>query len=173
MGEALVGLGRTAEGLAHLREAAQTFETLTWRAMLAGTLLRLGLALQAAGDAAGATAALERVLAISRETHEVYESAYALAALGELHLAQGDREAGCRALAEAAALAPRIGLPWHRAGTLLHVAAGRLLLGEVEAALAAADEAIRVAEEEDLREMRAQGLRLRGQAAGLTGEMET
>jgi hypothetical protein len=30
-----------------------------------------------------------------------------------------------------------------------------------------------VAEEEDLREMLVQGLRLRGQAAGLRGEMET
>ena len=120
-----------------------------------------------------AVAALERVLALSRETHEVYEAAYALAVLGELHLAQGDPEAGCRALAEAAALAPQIGLPWHRGGTLLHIAAGRLLLGEVEAALAAADEAIRLAEEEDLRELRAQGLRLRGRATGLAGEIQT
>jgi len=173
LGEAMIGLGRTAEGLTHLREAAQTFETLSWRAMLAGSLLRLGLALQAAGDAVEATAALERVLAISRETHEIYESACALAALGELHLAQGDREAGRRALAEAAALAPRIGLPWHRAGALLQIAAGRLLLGEAEAALTAAAEAIRVAEEEDLRELQAQGLRLRGQATGLAGEMGT
>ena len=173
LGEAMIGLGRIAEGLSHLREAAQTFETLTWRAMLAGTLLRLGLALQAAGDAAGAAASLERVLAISRETHEVYESAYALAILGELHLAQGDREAGCRTLAEAAALAPRIGLPWHRAGMLLHIAAGRLLLGETEVALDTADEAIRVAEEEDLREMRAEGLRLRGRAAELAGAVRT
>jgi DNA-binding SARP family transcriptional activator len=173
LGEAMTGLGRRSEGVAHLSEAAQAFETLTWQAMLAGTLLRLGLALHAAGDAAGAAASLERVLAISRETHEVYESAYALAALGRLHLAQGDRETGCRALAEATALAPRIGLPWHRAGTLLHVAAARLLLGEADAALAAADEALQVAEEEDLREMLVQGLRLRGQAAGLRGEMET
>lgn len=172
LGEAMIGLGRTAEGLTHLREAAQTFETLSWRAMLAGSLLRLGLALQAAGDTVEATAALERVLAISRETHEVYESAYALAALGELHLAQGAKETGRRVLVEATALAPRIGLPWHRAGTLIHIAAGHLLLGEVEAALAAADAAIRVAEEEDLREMLVQGLRLRGQATGLRGEME-
>ena len=173
LGGAMANLGRTAEGVAHLREAAQTFETLTWRAMLAGTLLRLGLALQAAGDAAEAAASLERVLALSRETHEVYESAYALAALGELRLARGDTEAGSRALAEAAALAPRIGLPWHRAGTLLQIAAGRLLLGEAEAALAAADEAIRVADEEDLREMRAQGLRLRERAAELAGAVGT
>jgi tetratricopeptide (TPR) repeat protein len=131
--------------------AAQTFETLNWRAMLAGTLLRLGLALQLAGDGVGATAALERVLALSRETHEVYESTYALAALGELRLAQGEREAGVQALAEATALAPQIGLPWHRGGTLLHIAAGRLLLGQVEAAVAAAEEAIRLAEQEDLR----------------------
>ena len=68
--------------------------------MLAGSLLRLGLALQLAGDWDGATAALERVLALSRETHEVYEAAYALAALGEMRLAQGEREAGCQALAE-------------------------------------------------------------------------
>ena len=48
---------------------------------------------------------------------------------------------------------------------MLHVAAGRLALGEVEAALADAEGAIRLAEEEDLREVRAQGLRLRAQAA--------
>jgi hypothetical protein len=121
--------------------------------------------MQLAGDWAGATAAMERVLALSQETHEVYEAAYALAALGELRLAQGETEAGSRALVEAAAQAPQIGLPWHRGGTLLHVAAGRLLVGENAAALADAEEAIRLAEEEDLREVRAQGLRLRAQAA--------
>jgi tetratricopeptide (TPR) repeat protein len=173
LGQALAALGQAAEGVAHSQEAARTFETLNWRTMLAGTLLRLGLALHAAGDGPGATATLERVLALSRETHEVYEAAYALAALGKLHLAQGDREAGCRALAEAAALAPRIGLPWHRTGTLLQIAAGRLLLGEAEATLAAADEAMRLAEEEDLRELRTQILRLRGQATGLAGEIQT
>jgi DNA-binding SARP family transcriptional activator len=164
LGQALVALGQTDEGLAHLRDAAQTFETLAWQAMLAGSLLRLGLALRLAGDGVGATAALERVLALSRETHELYESAYALAVLGELRLAQGEREAGRQALQEAAALAPEIGLPWHRAGTLLHIGAGRLLLGQAEVALAAAEEAICLAEAEDLREVRAQALRLRVQA---------
>jgi DNA-binding SARP family transcriptional activator len=162
LGQALVGMGQAAEGVAHLRDAAEVFETLAWRAMLVGTLLRLGLALQAAGDGPGATAALERVLTLSRETHEVYESAFALAVLGGLRLAQGEREAGSLALAEAAALAPQVGLPWHRCGTLLHVAAGHLLLGDSEAALTAAGEAIGLAEEEDLRDLRAQGLRLRG-----------
>jgi tetratricopeptide (TPR) repeat protein len=108
------------------------------------------------------------VLALSRETREVYEAAYALAILGELRLAQGEREAGVQALAEAAALAPRIGLPWHRGGTLLHIAAGHLLLGQVEAALIAAEEAIRLAEEEDLHEVRVQGLRLRERATHQT-----
>jgi DNA-binding SARP family transcriptional activator len=169
LGQALAALGQTAEGVAHLQEAARTFEALSWRTMLAGTLLRLGLALHAAGDGPAATAALERVLALSRETHEVYEAAYALAVLGELRLAQGDREAGGQTLAEAAALAPQIGLPWHRGGTLLHIAAGRLLLGEVEAALIVADEAIRLAEQEGLREVRARGLELRKQATDLTG----
>jgi tetratricopeptide (TPR) repeat protein len=169
LGQALAALGQTVEGLAHLQEAARTFETLTWRAMLAGTLLRLGLALQTAGDEPGAWVALERVLALSRETHEVYESTYALAVLGELRLMQGEREAGNQALAEAAALAPQIGLPWHRGGSLLHVAAGHLLLGEIEAALAAAEEAIRLAEEEDLRELRARGLELCKQVTDLTG----
>jgi DNA-binding SARP family transcriptional activator len=168
LGQALAALGQWDKGLAHLHRAAQTFEALAWRTMLAGSLLRLGLAQQLAGDGAGATAALERVLALSRETHEVYESAYALAALGELRLAQGEREAGAQVLAEAAALAPQIGLPWHRGGTLLHVTAGRLLLGQVEAARDAADEAIRLAEEEDLREVRAHGLRLRAQITGQT-----
>ncbi|HNS51834.1 MAG TPA: BTAD domain-containing putative transcriptional regulator [Anaerolineae bacterium] len=163
LGQALVALGKTDEGLAHLQEAARTFEALSWRAMLAGTLLRLGLAYHPAASrpVEQATAALERVLILSRETHEVYEAAYALALLGELRLRQSDREAGCEALAEAAALAPRIGLPWHRGGTLLHIAAGRLLLGEMATALTTADEAIRLAEEENLHEVRAQGLRLR------------
>jgi DNA-binding SARP family transcriptional activator len=168
LGQALAALGHWDEGVAHLRVAAQIFEGLAWRTMLAGTLLRLGLAQQLAGNWAGATAALERVLALSRDTHEVYEAAYALAALGELRLAQGQREAGGHALAEAAALASQIGLPWHRGGTLLHVAAGRLLLGQVEVALTAVEEAIHLAEEEDLREVRAHGLRLREQATSQT-----
>jgi DNA-binding SARP family transcriptional activator len=168
LGQALAAQGEREEGVAHLREAAKTFETLTWRTMLAGSLLRLGLALQLGGDWAGAGAALERVLALSQETHEVYEAAYALAALGELRLAKGEREAGDQALIEAASLAPQIGLPWHRGGTLLHIAAGRLLLGQAEAALAAADEAIRLADEEDLREVRASGLRLRAQTTDQT-----
>jgi DNA-binding SARP family transcriptional activator len=164
LGQALVALGQMEEGVAHLREAAQTFEMLAWRTMQAGSLLRLGLALQLAGDGAAATEALEQVLVLSRETHEVYESAYALAALGELRLADGEKEASSQALAEAAALSPQIGLPWHQGGTLLHVAAGRLLLGQVEAALSATEEAIRLAEAEDLREVRARGLQLRAQA---------
>jgi DNA-binding SARP family transcriptional activator len=168
LGQALAALGQIDEGIAHLRGAALTFETLTWRTMLAGSQLRLGLALQLAGDRAGATAAMERVLTLSQETHEVYEAAYALAALGELRLAQGETEAGSRALVEAAALAPQVGLPWHRGGALLHIAGGRLLLGQFEAALSAADEAIHLAEEEDLGEVRARGLRLRAQATGQT-----
>ena len=166
LGQALAALGQIEEGVTHLRNAAQTFEMLSWRTMLAGSLLRLGLALQLAGDWAGATAAMERVLALSQETHEVYEAAYALAALGELRLAQGETEAGSRALVEASALIPQVGLPWHRGGALLHIAGGRLLLGQFEAALADVEAAIRLAEEEDLREVRARGLRLRSQATG-------
>jgi tetratricopeptide (TPR) repeat protein len=170
LGQALAALGQTEVGLAHLQEAARTFEALGWRAMLAGTLLRLGLALHAAaaGPTEQAMAALERVLVLSRETHEVYEAAYALALLGELRLVQGDREAGCQALAEATALAPQISLPWHRAGTLLHVAAGRLQLGEIEPALSDLEVVIQLAKEEDLRELRAQALRLREGATGQT-----
>lgn len=164
LGQALVAMGQLDEGLAHLHGAVQTFEALAWQAMLVGSLLRLGLAQQLAGDLVGAETTLEQVLVLSQETHEVYESAYALAALAELRLAQGKREAGSQALAEAAALAPQVGLPWHRGGALLHVAAGHLLLGQVEAALAAAEEAIRLAEDEDLREVRRRGLRLRAQA---------
>jgi DNA-binding SARP family transcriptional activator len=166
LGQALVGLGEWDEGVAHLQEAARSFDALAWRAMLAGSLLRLGLALQLAGDRVGAMSALERVMALSQETHEVYESAYALAALGELRLAGGEREAGSRALAEAATEAPQIGLPWHRGGTLLHIATGHLLVGQNEAALLAIEEAIRLAEEEDLREIRARGVRLREWATG-------
>jgi tetratricopeptide (TPR) repeat protein len=168
LGQALAGLGQLQEGVGHLRDAAQTFETLTWRAMLAGTLLRLGLALQLAGDRAGAMMALGQVLALSQETREVYESGYALAVLGELRIGRGERGAGSQTLEEAAALAPQIGLPWHRGGMLVHIAAGRLLLGQVEAALNAVDEAICLAEEEDLCEVRAQGLRLRAQASDQT-----
>jgi tetratricopeptide (TPR) repeat protein len=167
LGQALAALGELGEGVAHLRGAAQTFEAFTWRTMLAGTLLRLGLALQLGGDRLEAMVALERVLALSRETREVYKSTYALAALGELRLAQGESEGGIQALAEAAALAPQIGLPWHRCGTLLHIAAGHLLLGQADAAQATAEEAIHLAEEEDLREVRARGLRLRAQATDL------
>lgn len=113
--------------------------------------------------------ALERVVALSQETHEVYEAAYALAVLGELHLAQGSERSGRQALDEAADLVPQIGLPWHRGGALLHVAAGRLLISQVEGALADLEEAIRLAEEEDLREVRVHGLRLRTQVTNLTG----
>lgn len=166
LGQALVVLGHEDAGLAHLRAVVQTFEALNWRAMLVGSLLRLGLALQLTGERGEAITALERVLTLSQETHEVYEAAYALAALGELHLAEGERETGAVALAEAAALAPRIGLPWHRGGTLLHLAAGNLLLSQVEAALTDIEAALLLAEEEDLREVRAHGLRLRAQALG-------
>jgi tetratricopeptide (TPR) repeat protein len=132
--------------------------------MLAGTLLRQGTILQTAGRSEQAVAALESVAALSRETREIYEEAYALAVLGEARLALGDSAAGGRDLESAAAALPRVGLPWHRGGILVHLAAGRLLQGEVEAALAAATEAVALAEAEDLREVRAQGLRIREQA---------
>ena len=77
---------------------------------------------------------------------------------------------GIQALVKAAALAPRVGLPWHRAGTLLHVAGGHLLLGQFEAALAAAKEAGCLAEEEDLREVRIYALRLLKQATDQTSQ---
>jgi tetratricopeptide (TPR) repeat protein len=172
LGQALAALGNEAEGIAHLQGAVQTFEELTWRTMLAGSQLRLGLALQLAGDCSRAAAALERVLDLSRETHEIYESAYALAVLGELRLAQGEREAGSQALAEAASLAPQVGLPWHRGGMLLHIAAGRLLLGHFEAGLADVEEAIRLTEEEGLAGLRVQGLWLRGRAQCALGRVD-
>ncbi|MBN1657430.1 MAG: hypothetical protein JXA93_03460, partial [Anaerolineae bacterium] len=161
LGQALAALGQHDEGVAYLRGAARTFEGLNWLPMLAGSLLRLGLALQIAGDDVEATSALTRVPVLSQETHEVYEAAYALAAIGELRLARGETHTGVEALEEAAALAPQVGLPWHRGGTLLHIAAGRLLLGQVEAAVAAAEEAIRLAGEEDLREVGARAVELR------------
>jgi DNA-binding SARP family transcriptional activator len=166
LGQALAALGQKEEGVAHLRGAARTFEALTWRTMQAGSLLRLGLALQLAGDDVEAISALARVPALSQETHEVYEAAYALAAIGELRLVHGETQAGIEALEEAAALVPQVGLPWHRGGTLLHIAGGRLLLGHVEAALAAAEEVLRLAEREDLREVHARAARLRARAAG-------
>ena len=46
----------------------------------------------------------------------------------------------------------------------LRLAALCLLLGQVEAALAAADEALALTDAEDLRELRAQGLWIREQA---------
>jgi tetratricopeptide (TPR) repeat protein len=164
LGQALCGLGQPEEGTIHLQEAAHTFETLAWRAMLAGTLLRLGLAQQLTGENARAAADLERVLTVSRETHELYEAAFALTVLGELRLIDGELEAAAQSLQEAATLAPQIGLPWHRAGILVHVAAGRLLLGQAAAALADLDVVVRLAEAEDLREVRAQTLRLRDEA---------
>ncbi len=168
LGQALAAMGQLEKGLDHLRGAAQTFEALGWRVMLVGSLLRWGLAQQLAGEWLTAAATLERVLSISRETHEVYEAAYALAALAELRLIQGEREPGSQALAEAAALTLQVGLPWHRGGALLHIAAGHLLLRQMDAARTAAEEALRLAEAEDLREVRARGLRLRTQALNQT-----
>jgi DNA-binding SARP family transcriptional activator len=172
LGQALAYQGQIAEGLAHLGGAARIFETHGWQAMLAGTLLRQGTALRMAGQENGAVGTLEKVLALSQETHEIYESAFALAVVAEIRLEVGKKEAGRQALDEAVALAARVGLPWHRGGTLVHVAAAWLLLGEPEVALVAADEAIRLAREEDLREVRAHGLWRRGQALQALGRPE-
>ena len=160
----MAGLGQIDEGLAHLEAAARTFTAHAWRAMLAGTLLRQGLIQQTTGRPERAVATLESVVALSRETRETYEEAYALAVLGEARFALGDLAAGSRALDAAAAALPQVGLPWHRGGILLHLAAGRLQQGEVEAALAAADEALELAGAEDLHEVRVQGLRIQVQA---------
>ena len=165
LGYALAGLGQNDEGLAHLEAAARTFTAHAWRAMLAGTLLRLGLIQQTTGRPERAVAALESVVALSQETRETYEEAYALAVLGKARFALGDLAAGNRDLDAAAAVLPQVGLPWHRGGILVHLAAGRLQQGEVKAALAAADEALALAEAEDLRELRTQGLRIREQVA--------
>jgi DNA-binding SARP family transcriptional activator len=169
LGQALVARGRVEKGVAHLMEAVQQFEHYAWRAMLAGTSLRLGLGLLAAGDADEAAAAFEQVLALGRETGEIYESAVAVAVLGEVRMRQGDQAASRAALAEADTLVPRIGLPWHQAGAWVHLAAGRLLLGEAEAALTAAEAGIAVAAEEDLRAVGAHGQCLRGQALAALG----
>ena len=162
LGYALAALGQNDEGLAHLEAAARTFTAHAWRAMLAGTLLRQGLIQQMTGRSEQAITALESVVALSRETREVHEEAYALAVLGEARLALGDPTAGGRDLDTAAAALPRVGLPWHRGGILAHLAAGRLQQGDVEAALAAADEALELAGAEDLRDLRAQGFRIQG-----------
>ena len=164
LGYALAELGQNDEGLAHLEAAARSFTAHAWRAMLAGTLLRQGLIQPMTGRPERAVAALESVVALSRETRETYEEAYALAVLGEARLALGDLAAGGRDLDTAAAALPQVGLPWHRGGILVHLAAGRLRQGEVEAALAAAAGAVALAEAEDLRELRAQGFRIREQA---------
>ncbi len=161
LGQAWLGLGDPETGLAHLRGAAQTFEALNWQAMLAGTLLRLGAALFRAGQTAEARAVLECVLHLSQATHETYESAYALAILAELQLTTGERQAGNQALEEATALIQHVGLPWHRAQTLLHLAIGRLQLGEIAVAQAHIHTALELAEAEDLRDVRAAALRLR------------
>jgi len=164
LGQALVALGQVAEGLGHLESATRTFEAHAWRAMLVGTLLRLGLALQQAENWHRAAETLERVLALSQETHEPYEAAYALAALGRIRLAQGETALGRQALEKAAELVPLVGLPWHRSGTLIQMAAGRLQLDEPHTALALTDEVIRLAQAENLCEVEAQGLWLHGQA---------
>jgi len=129
--------------------------------MLAGSLLRLGMALHDAGETTETRAILERVLHLGQKTHEVYESACALAVLAELLLSAGEREAGRQALEEAAALVPQVGLPWHRAQTLLHLAAGWLELGEVAAARNHIEATLELAEAEDLRAVRAAALRFR------------
>jgi tetratricopeptide (TPR) repeat protein len=172
LGQALVSQGDTAQGLTCLQQSAQTFEAHAWRAMLAGTLLRQGLALQVAGDGERAMVILERVVALSQETRELYESAYALAALGELRCVAGQVRSGADALEQAFALTTQVGLPWHRAGTLVHLASGWLLLDQAELAVAAAEEAVHLAEEEDLRELWAHALWLRGRALQALGDAE-
>lgn len=201
LGQALVALGSAEDGIAHIVSAAATFESHAWRAMLNGTLLRLGLALsnldgldfgnldgsvlsyveepvlscvegvtpRSSVDEKRAVEALERVLVLSHETREPWEAAYALAILGRIRLQGGDGATGRQALEEAASLAPRIGLPWHRGGTLAQVATGRLIAGEINAALVAADEVVHLAEAEHLREPQAHGLLLRAKALGALG----
>ncbi len=71
---------------------------------------------------------------------------------------------GRQALEKAAELVPLVGLPWHRGGTLIQMAASRLLLNEPHAALALTDEVIRLAQAENLCEVEARGLWLHGQA---------
>ena len=66
-------------------------------------------------------------------------------------------------------MAQQVGLPWHRGGTWNQVATGWLLAGEAEAALAAANLALQVVEKEDLREVRAHALGLRGLALKALG----
>lgn len=165
LGQALAAMGHLDQGLAQLTLAVETFSAHAWRAMLAGALLRQGLVLHMAGERARAIAVLERVVALSRETCEIYEEGYALAALGEARLARGEVEAGAQDLAGAAAKLPDIGLPWHRGGILVHLAAGGQLQGEA-AALAAVEEAIALAEAEDLRGVLAQALSVRQQILG-------
>ncbi len=161
LGYALAALGEMDQGLAHLEAASRTFAAHGWRAMLAGTLLRQGLIQQAADNPERAAPALERVLALSQETAEIYEEAYARAVLGVVRLMSGDPVAGGRNLDAAAAALPRVGLPWHRGGILVRLADGRLRQGDITAAVAAADEALALAEVEDLHEVRAQASRLR------------
>lgn len=163
LGYAAAGLGRAEEGLAHLEAAARTFAEHGWRAMQAGTLLRQGLIQQRSARPERAVAVLESVVTLSRETHEIYEEALALAVLGDAHLALGDPARGARDLGAAAAALPRIGLPWHRGEILVHLAAGRLRQGEVDVALAAANAALALAESEDLHEVLAEALQIREQ----------
>jgi tetratricopeptide (TPR) repeat protein len=167
LGQALAALGEPEKGLAHLQAAAHTFETHAWPAMLAGSLLRLGLVLASAGAPGQATEPLERVRTLSQETHEPYEAAYALAVLARLRLARGDIEAGRQLAEEAAALVCGIGLPWHRAGTLAQLAAVWFALNQTALALTAAEEALCIAKAEDLREIRAQARALRKQVLAL------
>lgn len=169
LGQAMAALGQAADGLRHLGEAAATLEEHGWQAMLTGTLLRRGLALLAVGDRERAAPVLERVVQLTEETREPYEAAYALAALGALHLQRKDLSVGRKLLAEASAVAQQVGLPWHRGGTWNQVATGWLLAGEAEAALAAANLALQVVEKEDLREVRAHALGLRGLALKALG----
>ncbi len=165
LGQALAAVGDVDQGLSHLIQAAETFSAHAWQAMLAGTLLRQGLVLHKEGEEECAILVLESVVALARQTCEVYEEAYALAALGEARLALGDADAGRQDLAAAGALLPRVGLPWHRGGTLLYLAAGRMLQRD-GSALEAADEAIALAEAEDLRGVLAEALRIHERILG-------
>lgn len=161
LGYALAALGEIDQGLVHMEAAGRTFAAHGWRAMLAGTLLREGLIRQMRGRPEQAVAPLDSVVVLSRETGEIYEEAYALAVLGEARLMLGHLAAGGCDLDAAAAALPRVGLPWHRGGILVHLAAGHLQQGDLAAALAATEEAFALAEAEDLREVRAQAHRVR------------
>ena len=106
LGKTLWQLGEPAGAAAYWRESIASGRAIGARKYVAGALLMLGLAAQAAGDWEQAAALCGESLVIYRQTHNDAGAAYALAGLAGVRLGQGaaSGEAAARVLGAAARL---------------------------------------------------------------------